>query len=259
VEQNVIDQCSLTLNDGANLYSFATEPGITHHSVFRNNIVRYSIGDSYMTPDNPNLAFGIYLDNNSHDMLVEGNTIINTNAAGITNNDASFRNTYRKNTTYDCKEGIGFAEWANHGRVFDCIVEGNVFVAAKPTQKGPILTNFIGPVFNVGVFSNNTYVNTGATNYFYFQTKQVPQPGKLDLTFEQWQGIIRGDTGSVAITATTPWVQGYNPIIFTNDKTTTETIDVSNAAFLDLKGNHVSQNPTIAPFSSLILFKKQTK
>lgn len=110
VENNIIDHCSLALNDRANLYCFAASANVTHHSIFSNNIVRYSVGESYATPGNVNLAFGIYLDNDWHDMLVEGNTVIETGASGIVNNDASYKNTIQGNTIYNCKEGIGFSE-----------------------------------------------------------------------------------------------------------------------------------------------------
>jgi hypothetical protein len=256
VEYNVIDHCSLTLNDGANLYCFATKPGITHHSVFRKNIIRYSIGDSEMTPGNPNLAFGIYLDNNSHDILVEGNTVLNTNAAGITNNDASFRNAIRDNTTYNCKEGVGFAEWANPGGVYDCVVEGNTLVGVSSQQNTVNLSNFIGPVFEVGRFDRNVYVNTTATQFFFFQTKQIPAESKLNLAFWQWQRLVDGDRNSTAITGSTPWAMKTKPEIFINDSFSEKEMALPDGVYHLLNGNRAPQKLIIPQLGSVILLKE---
>ncbi len=256
VEYNLIEHCSLTLNDGANLYCFAREPQVTHHSIFRKNIIRYSIGDSEMTPQNPNLAFGIYIDNNSHDILVEDNTVIQTNAAGLVNNDASFRNTFRRNTVFDCKNGIEFAEWANHDRVFDCVVEGNVIVSLYANQRGPKLSNFIGDKFKVGRFDYNTYINTKSTQFFFFETKQVPEHSKLNLAFWQWKKIIDGDENSTVISASTDWSKVLDPIIFVNESKETRKFQI-NETLYDIKGVVLKDSFSLPAFSSIIMFKKR--
>jgi hypothetical protein len=179
VEYNLIEHCGLTLNDGANLYCFAQAPGVTHHSVFRRNIIRYGVGDNLATPANDILVFGIYLDNNTHDVLVEENTVTGISSSGMVNNDASFRNTFRKNTVFDCADGLGFAEWANLGKIRDNVVEENVFVGTRPAQHAVSLRNFIGPSLEAGTFGRNTYVNLTTTTPFFYETKQVPQNSKL--------------------------------------------------------------------------------
>lgn len=257
VEYNVIDHCSLTLNDGANLYCFAKGPGITHHSIFRRNIIRYSIGDSEMTPQNPNLAFGIYLDNNSHDMIVEGNTVMSTNAAGLVNNDASFRNVFRDNTVYDCKIGIDFAEWANSGKIFDCQVLQNTFVSTTSDQRGPRLANFIGDFFNVGHFDYNVYVNLHATQFFYFETKQFPTHSKLNLPFWQWKRLIEGDAHSLAITSATMWAKNSEVVLQVNDSNKTKWLDTYDSVYWDVQGNQIKSPIELPAFSSFVMFKKK--
>ncbi|MCF1713709.1 right-handed parallel beta-helix repeat-containing protein [Flavihumibacter sp. RY-1] len=256
VEYNVIDHCSLTLNDGANLYCFAAGPGVTHNSIFRNNIVRYSVGDSQATPDNPNLAFGIYLDNNSSEMLVEGNTVIATGASGIVNNDASFNNTIRNNTIFDCKEGLGMAEWANLGKIYGMVVDNNLVVGLSPQQKLFSLTNWIGPYLKPGIFSNNQYVNLTSTQGFYYTTKQFPAPTRLDLSFEQWQSIMDNDKGSTAITFGTEWSKGMAPKILVNDSGYPKSFLLTGEHY-SIKGEPLQEKVVIDPFSSLVLFKNK--
>lgn len=254
VEYNVIDHCSLTLNDGANLYCFAAGPGVTHHSVFRNNIVRYSIGDSKATPNNPNLAFGIYIDNNSYDMLVEGNTIIATGASGILNNDGSFNNTFRNNTIYDCQDGLGFAEWANVGKVYGLLVEGNTVIANRPKQWAVSMTNWLAPKLDVGVLRNNRYISLASTNFFYYTTKQFPQASRLPLSFEQYQRIINNENGSSVVSATTDWAKGMEPVVYVNDSTTEKIIVTERGSRL-ADSTPAAEKMTLPPFSSIVILE----
>jgi len=257
VEYNVIDHCSLTLNDGANLYCFAAGFGVTHHSIFRNNIVRYSIGDSKATPGNPNLAFGIYIDNNSYNMLVEGNTVISTGASGILNNDGSFSNTFRNNTIYDCQDGLGFAEWANVGKLFGLLVEGNTVIATKPKQWAVSMTNWLAPKLDVGIMRNNRYINTASTNFFYYTTKQFPEASRLPLSFEQYQRIINNEQGSSVVSARTPWVKDLEPVVYVNDSATETTINlVKESRFTD--STMAAEMVSIQPFSSVVILQPKT-
>jgi hypothetical protein len=257
VEYNVIDHCSMTLNDGANLYCFAASPGVTHHSIFRNNIVRYSIGDSKATPGNPNLAFGIYIDNNSHDMLVEGNTVIATGASGIVNNDASFNNTFRNNTIYDCQEGLGFAEWANVGKIYGLLVEGNTIVAKKPKQYAVGMINWLAPKLDVGIMRNNRYISTASTSFFRYSTKQVPEATRLSLSFEQYQRITNNEQGSSVVNPTTEWAKNLEPQIVVNETGVEKTITYGEEWWQadGKKGPAVLQ---LAPYSSQIIWQKKT-
>lgn len=254
VEYNVIEHCSLTLNDGANLYCFAAGPGVTHHSIFRNNIVRYSIGDSKATPGNPNLAFGIYIDNNSYDMLVEGNTVISTGASGILNNDASYNNTFRNNTIYDCEDGLGFAEWANVGKLYGLLVEGNTVIATKPKQWAVSMTNWLAPKLDVGVMRNNRYINTASTNFFYYTTKQFPDASRLPLSFEQYQRIINNEQGSSVVSAITGWVKDLEPVIYVNDSATETTIKLVKESRLT-DSTMAAEMVSISPFSSIVILQ----
>ncbi len=257
VEKNVIDHCSMTLNDGANLYCFGKGPGVTHHSIFRNNIVRYSIGDSKGTPGNPNLAFGIYIDNNSTDMLVEGNTVISTGASGILNNDASFNNTIRNNIIYDCKEGLGFAEWANVGKIFGLAVEGNLVVSLNPAQKAVSITNWLAPALNVGKLTNNHYVNLTTTALFKYTTRQIPEATRLDLSFEQWKNITSVDKESMALTASANCINGFEAFILVNDLTTTKDYLLNDRIYFFLDGRKAPGEIRVGPFKSQILLAKK--
>jgi hypothetical protein len=254
VEYNVIDHCSLTLNDGANLYCFAAGPGVTHHSIFRKNIVRYSIGDSKATPNNPNLAFGIYIDNNSYGMLVEDNTVIATGASGILNNDGSYNNTFRNNIVFDCQDGLGFAEWANVGKVYGLLVEGNTVIAPKPKQWAVSMTNWLAPKLDVGIMRNNRYIGLASTNFFYYTTKQIPQASRLPLSFEQYQSIINNEKGSSVVSAATEWAKGLESMVYVNDSTTEKIIQIAPGSRLP-DSTMAAGKLTLPPYSSIVILE----
>ncbi len=252
VAYNLIEHCGLTLNDGANLYCYAQAPGVTHHSVFRRNIIRYGVGDNLATPANDILVFGIYLDNNSHDVRVEENTVTGISSSGMVNNDASFRNTFRKNTVFGCAAGLGFAEWANLGKIRDNVVEENVFVGTRPAQHAVSLRNFIGPTLEAGTFDRNTYVNLTTTTLFFYETKQVPQNGKLLLPLPQWQKLTGQDAGSRAISAATDWARTRTARLLVNDSDKDCEVPAEG---LDLDGKPLPGTVHLEPFESRVVFQ----
>ncbi|MRX46909.1 right-handed parallel beta-helix repeat-containing protein [Pedobacter puniceum] len=257
LEYNVIDYCSLTLNDGANIYCYGSDPRATHHSIFRNNIVRYSVGDSEATPNNPNLAFGIYLDNNTNHVLVENNTVIKTGAAGMVNNDASFKNSFIGNNVFNCQEGLGYAEWAKLGKIYDCVNTNNVIASNNASQKALSIKNYIGPTLKIGTLDNNTYINTKSTTPIYFETKQVPENSKLHLTFEHWRNLYRQDENSTVIDASTLWAKNTLSEILVNDSKQDKTFNFPKDQYFLINGEKVDEPIVLKPFTSVILLKKQ--
>ncbi|MCS6968997.1 MAG: right-handed parallel beta-helix repeat-containing protein [Cytophagales bacterium] len=164
-----------------------------------NNLIRYSIGNSIAIPSNPNLAFGIYLDNNSHNIAVENNIVVGIGAARILINDASFNNYVKDNLIYDCRKGISFSKWANVDKIYNCIVEGNTIVAIWQGQQVVNLTNWIAPRLEPGHFRNDLYYHSQTSAPFCITSKEFPEPIYLDLSFYQWQRLT-GEEGSKAIT-----------------------------------------------------------
>lgn len=77
VEGNVIDNSCLTVDDGAGIYTWASDyalPG-SSGSVIRGNIVLHGRGNLDGTPGGEGQSHGIYLDDRSHGIRVEGNTV----------------------------------------------------------------------------------------------------------------------------------------------------------------------------------------
>jgi parallel beta-helix repeat protein len=256
VEKNIINASGLTLNDGSALYCFATMAGITHHSIFRNNIVTNSVGNNAATPANGIHFNGIYIDNNSYDMLVEGNTSSGHSSAGIVNNDASSRNTYRGNIIYDCKSGIVFPEWAKLGGMYDNVVEENTVVGIALSQSLTEWINWLGDKTNFAVLRNNQYVHAAKSNPFNKATKQWPSNSTLNLSFHDWQRIT-GDSLSTVLTIKDSLMKEYAPYLLVNRDKAEKNIDATGEKYLSLKGLPVSSPIRLAPYSSIVVMRKK--
>jgi hypothetical protein len=257
VEKNSINASGLTLNDGSALYCFATMPGITHHSIFRNNIVTNSVGNNTATPANGIHFNGIYIDNNSHDMLVEGNTSSGHSSSGIVNNDGSYKNTYRGNTIYNCKSGITFPEWARLGGMYDNVVEENTVVGISLNQNLMEWINWLGDKTNFATLRNNHYIHSAKSNPFNKATKQWPANSTLNLSFHDWQKIT-GDSSSAAVTIKDSLLKVYEPYLLVNRDKSERNLDVTGEKYVTLKGLPVSSPVRLSPFSSTIVFRKKS-
>ena len=132
--------------------------------------------------------------------------------------------------------------------------EVNIVVGLQPDNKAVSMINWIAPRFQPNVFTNNTYINLTATNIFYYTSKQIPEPNKLLLSFEQWKSIIKTDSDSKVITPETEWAKGMSPKIFTNT-TLAPMIFHFNNEYKDINGNDCTF-VEIQPYKSVVLFKK---
>jgi parallel beta-helix repeat protein len=255
VEKNSISYSGLTLNDGSALYCFATMPGITHHSIFRNNVVANSVGNNTATPANGIHFNGIYIDNNSHDMLVEGNTSTGHSSAGIVNNDGSYKNIYRDNVIFNCKSGIVFPEWARLGGMYENVVEGNTIVGLAQDQSLMEWINWLGDKTNFATLRNNRYIHTTKSNPFTKTTKQSPENSALRLSFYDWQRIT-GDSSEFAVTVRDSILKDYEPLLLVNKEKAEKKMDVSGEKYLDLKGTPLP-SVQLPPLTSTVVLRKK--
>ncbi|HEX8376349.1 MAG TPA: right-handed parallel beta-helix repeat-containing protein, partial [Pedobacter sp.] len=125
VEYNIISNCGLTLNDGSSLYCYAQQTEITHHQIFRRNIVKNSKGNNEGTPANSIHFNGIYIDNNCHDMLIEENTSMDNSSSGLMNNAGSYSNTFNGNNVFNCGTAMGMYEWSRPNMIYGIKISNN--------------------------------------------------------------------------------------------------------------------------------------
>jgi len=246
-EFNVVKNTSLKLNDSGAIYCFGKVKNRTHNNRISNNLIINAVGNIEATPSNGMATNGIYIDNNSTQILVENNTVIHTSSNGIFINDGSPKNIIRSNTTFNCEAGIAFAEWANKDSLYGNFIEKNTVVCAEKSQLGISLTTFLGSSLFAGKFSNNTYIN--AHDGFFLNYKTDPEKGqrRSDLfRLANWQKVSGDEIGSRSI-------ERKGAKIIYNDSFTMKEIPLPEGNFTDIEGNKLGKNVQLNPCASLII------
>jgi hypothetical protein len=219
----------------------------TKNNIIRNNLVINAVGNVEATPSNGLATNGIYVDNNSTQILVENNAIIKASSNGIFVNDASPKNTVRNNLIYNCTDAIGFAEWANKDSLYGCFVEKNVAIATDKSHKAVSILTFLGPALNPGEFKNNTYVNYH--DGFVINYKTDPESGQRrhdQFRITNWQKISGSETGSRTVELT-----GVKVIY--NDSFTAKNIPLPSGTFVDVNGNSLPESIQLAPCEAMMI------
>lgn len=247
-EFNVVKNTSLKLNDSGAIYCWGKMKNRTCNNIIRNNLIINAIGNVEATPSNGMATNGIYIDNNSTEILVEKNTIINASSSGIFINDGSPKNFIRENTMYNCDAGIAFAEWANKDSLYGNFTEKNTVVCKDKSQRPISILTFMGPEINVGKFSTNTYVN--AHDGFIVSRKTDPEKGlrRADLfRLENWQRFSSEEEGSVSI-------QRAGVKIVYNETFTENAIKLPKGDFADIDGKRLELSVQLPPCTSMLIF-----
>jgi len=258
IEYNILDHCMLTLNDGGALYCYARQPNVTYNSVFRNNFVMNTRGSTESTNHHHNMAIAIYMDNYSHDMLVENNTIMNNVSSGIHINDASFKNTIRGNKLYNNTKGITFAEWRNIGMNYGNKIEGNTIYCIGKEQRAIVCANSKVGSFFPGKFDNNYYCNMDEMFYFNYETYQQNYKTIKQMALEGWQLELGQDLNSVSIGVNKVDVYKEGAKIFMNPTNEPKTFNLSDGEYFDFEENKIGEKVNVEPFNSLILLQSKT-
>jgi parallel beta-helix repeat protein len=256
-EYNHINNCMLTLMDGGAIYSFARQYNVSYNNKYRHNIIMNTRGYAKATPSDHSSAIAIYMDNYTHNMLIENNTILNnTNAAGILINDASNRNTIRGNNFYNNDRGILFSEWKVIGGNYDNLVEDNTVYCKTPNQKAVIIANHKVGLFSPAVLKNNAYCSLVEKFYFKYQTYHKNYKNIKELDGEGWKLEVGEDLNShfVGIDMVDVYKEGGK--IFYNDTRENKIIDLSNSSYFGFDGKKIQGKFTLEPFSSIILLQQ---
>src|SRR5690606_31278724 len=105
LERNFIDGFCLDKHDGGGLYCYGGNPG---SSSFTNRVLRRNIilrgGHSQL-----HSVYGVYIDDNSENILVIANTIMDIMSAAFYNHN-SHETTFTNNIIYGCSKGYHYGQ-----------------------------------------------------------------------------------------------------------------------------------------------------
>jgi len=203
IEENVIYHSLMTQNDGGALYAWGEK---THHSVFRNNVAKFIYGNTKGSPYDGMVGAALYLDNKCHNMLVQNNILMHSNALGIQLNSETRVDTVENNFIYGFESAaIGIYEDATGITNENNVIRNNVMVAWEPEQ---IFihkqTTANTDNFQPGTFANNEYHNLVGVPLFK-SSKIGGDDVHQYLGMGAWEDLV-GESGSSVIKHTwQPW------------------------------------------------------
>ncbi len=190
IASNSFTDTCLTLDDCAAVYSNMASNG----STFTGNFVRGVWGNIAGTPYTATRSVGIYLDDQSQGMVVDGNTLLDADN-GIQVHNA-FNNVLRNNAFYGNRRfQLWFQEGSHvlrdNGDIHGNVVSNNVLV---PTADAPALRHetILADTHDFATYTGNVYSVLLGTNV---AQETYPDPANSTLyTMSQWQSATVNGT-----------------------------------------------------------------
>ena len=242
VEFNFIDSACMTLDDGGGIYSWSSDIGNDgiEGTVIRYNIVLHVIGnlDHRLLQDRVK-GYGIYMDNNIHDVLIEHNTSAHSGGANVYLHANGDNIEVKHNTLMDALDGFFVDNDEGGTRTLD----SNIVYAFDQNY----IENRIERITswkNGGDASMdyNTYVN-------HYNSADIFRVGASEYTFATWKTASSQDANStIDVTAFTTEEE---VLLYNNTKSSIDTTIAGTWKYLD--GSPVSFPITINSFESIIL------
>jgi parallel beta-helix repeat protein len=257
VENNVVTNVLLKLSDGGGIYMYYGNANIV-----RNNIVSNVVGNKEGTtsPDYKE-ANGIYLDNGSHDVIVEGNTVSHISTSGIFLQYDSYRNTIRNNMLLDCDlDSHGNSLYILQNSNYSSgqhIITHNIFSPKTAVQRLVILQQdeMVSALDVPGIIDSNYYLNPYGNNIPFGTILNKPSGYSWDdYKFAGWKTLL-GGVGQEANSKYIVPVSYKRDTVFVNNTGSPMMVNLPPVLFSDLDNNSVTGSFILAPYSSKLLIR----
>lgn len=247
VNMNYINNFCIYEDDGGGIYTYSINNGVG--LVLTNNIIRYGIGnnDAIRVADQQLKAAGIYLDDNSHGVVAQNNTVDSVSwLPGFFHNSSN--NTFTGNTFFGSGQVSAFVQQTDAdgttGSINNSLV-GNIFYSTSASIRS--LYNFNASnndTTHFGTYSGNYYINP----YLATPIRNEGTGGANNYTVAQWVG--RDATGKT--NQNSPTTVAKN-IIFINNTFYNKTFTLGAGIYRTITGGMTSGAITLLPFTSQIL------
>lgn len=242
IDKNFIKNSCLVKDDGGAIYTFSSSASavVADGSEVTNNIILYARGTKDGTSSLYSSGFGIYMDNNIKNVLIQGNTVAYSGfgAIHLHENDNI---TVKDNTLFDGLYGI-YSDEA-HG---NCIITNNVVYVFEKNYENYSTTRIVGQRNGAShIYDNNKYYSKHKEGTFRDQ--------ESFLVFDNWSSSTGQDANSSFDGS--PLAAGEIEELFYNDTKQTKAISLGSSIYRDLDGKEISGSISLEPFTSQILIK----
>ncbi len=204
VSNNTIEHSCLFLDDCAGIYmTFYGEPADLPYIGNRiiGNIIKNSIGNYSGTAYNHTQAEGVYLDDLSHDVVVQNNTTFNVDHGLFLHNGAN--HTATGNRFYSSRmAGLWIKEekGSSVGFVRGNLIQGNVFESLATANGAALYRNSLETTANFGTYNNNLYCHPNSVA----AVTESTMSGVSNFSLTAWQAFSRQDLQSADQQAACP-------------------------------------------------------
>ena len=254
VINNVVRNTCLVLDDCGAIYSWAYVDPRPLHSQVIGNVVQNVVGNRSGNPDPFTLAAGIYLDDRSNGVVVEGNTITNAERGIYLHN--AFANTVRQNTVFNSRQygivlGMNDARQVSGGNTPDTVSDNVVVsISGKPFI---YYLNSADILFDDDVASNR-YVGPNSKNGALVQWNNAANAPAAGSPLAQIRAKFDDDIKSgLNLTGANP------PSLLLNDTAVARSLACPKTSVTactratNPQGTSLQWPVTLAPFSSLVV------
>lgn len=250
IKNNSIDTYCVIKDDGGGIYCFKQTYGSTE---ITGNIVLNGVGAGLGTVDDKYNAHGIYIDDLSSNILIEGNSIFNISYGGIMIHN-SHEITISNNTIYDCDFSNIYFRHDNHGPddpIRNIIMNNNKFISKESSQYCLLFRTILNDIMSFGTSDNNYYARP-IDDDDVFSTDQ-PSTGTKYRTLAGWQSFTGQDLNShkspISITDTTDIYFYYNA------SQVDDSVFTLPYASIDLAGTKYATEYTLDAYQGVVLLK----
>ncbi|MEO5990188.1 MAG: right-handed parallel beta-helix repeat-containing protein, partial [Ferruginibacter sp.] len=242
IKNNVITNFCMTKDDGGGIYPSS---GISDSpiKIIGNIILNGKTAKEGTADHSMSYTWGIYIDDNAHDIEVCNNTV-----EGMPNSGIFIHNAYNiniiSNTSYNNKEAQLSLQHDLYHVIKNISTNQNIFATGKYSQLAVKLYSSKNDLSNFGNIDSN-YYSVNSVNSFF--TRSVFDAG-TNRIFENWKVILGIDSHSL--------IQFNDSIRFEYNATSTDKSVALDASYIDLANKKYSGIIIIAPFSSVLLIYK---
>ena len=245
ISYNYVNGACLVLDDGGGIYTYNgsnySATGSKGSEVLF-NIVLNVHGTTDGFTSSSTVGYGIYMDNNTHDVNIKYNTVGYT-SCGIFLHEAGIID-ISDNIIMDALLGIRISGVKDvntiQGNTLYLTSRTGTFVWWKNSHQRMIFN--MEPSVSC---NNNTYINHYESAPF--------SCGGSDRKFPEWKSLTSKDKYSTFDGL--PMTDGEKEQLFYNDTKQSKKINLGTSVYKDLNGNSVSGSITLEPFTSKILIK----
>ena len=249
INQNVINNFCTLMDDGGGIYCWTEEkkPIPTNRKI-TNNIILNGVGATAGTNGTYAPAEGIYLDDQSPNTLISGNTVAYCANAGIYLHNSPLT-TVKNNTVFSCNTNLWIKQENAAFPVVNCDIQNNIFASTDLYATQSLLNyktmDFVN-LANLGIMNNNIFCQPFSLNDYIDFYSAAPTVQSASYNVAEWKAFSGYDALSTA-----------SPIKFTPYSALLTSNGISNGTFTSnltgwIKYNGTGNTITLATVSGIL-------